>query len=153
MSKKPLTITRAGPFEIMLLLGAFLTGLVGMMNPARSSAVLTAYLDGHVWLWHISLMLVAVVTLGGLLLKLPLNLQLERAGMLWLGSVLLAYALAIFLYSGGASVTGGGLSLAFSVASFARVWQITRDLQKLRHAVNHAETITPTLLADPDEAT
>lgn len=153
MTERPPLMIQTGrqPFEVFLLVGCVLTGLAGLLAPESASPALTQLLDGHVWIWHVSVLAVPLIVLLGFTRELTTALQVERAGMIWLGSLFLAYAVGIGLVINGTrGLTSAGVTVAFALACFARVWQIGRDLRRLRQAVEAAETTHPELLADPD---
>jgi len=134
--RKPLLVQSGRqPFEVVILTTCFLSGLVGILTGSYPPAVVFA-LHTFAWAYNVCLLLGSSVTLLGVWLKPVISLLIERIGMIWLGTIFLAYGIAITL-SSTASVTGGILLYGLAAACAARAITITRDLQKIEFALKH----------------
>jgi len=63
--------------------------------------------------------------------------MIERAGMIWLGMIFLAYAISVSLQLDGRGITGAILLFGLSGATAARAITITKDIRKIEFALKH----------------
>lgn len=147
--RKPLLIQSGRhPFELVILFMCVLTGLAGLLTGSASPAIVII-LHEWSWIWNVSIVLGGIGTGLSVLCKLPVNLLLERVGMVWLFTLFAAYSAAIFSVDSDRAVTSGGIVLALALAALARVLQITKDLSKLQKALAEPHPTEDSMLADP----
>ncbi len=128
-------IIRSGrnPDAIFLLSACVLTGIAGLVSPQQTSpAVAHVLAPWQLAAWYAGLALSAAGTLAALALRGPASLTVERVTRVVLISITAMYTIAVIQRGGvalslAATVTGG-----LCVASLVRIWQISRDLKKLR---------------------
>lgn len=128
-------IVRPGrnPLAISLLGVLLLSGVIGLFNPEKASPTLTRVLGEAVWVWHVGLIIGSAVTLLGIVVLRPLNdVLVERIGATWLASIFLAYGAVLAIVGGPTGATSAGISIGLGFAFAVRVWQITKDLARLR---------------------
>lgn len=146
---RPLVITSGRqPFEVMLLVACVLSGIAGLFG-AGSRTIEAVVTPPWALMFHGVLAAAATLTLAGIFLHLPLNLLIERAGLLIMSWLLLTYTAALYGLAARQVGVAGAVIGAFGVASVVRAWQISRDLNKLRIALSNPELAKPPVLLDP----
>lgn len=126
-------------FELLWALACALTGLplaFGVVTPQS----IHAHLPTPVRIvWGLSLALGGSVVISGILIRyyspkrLLLALQLERSGLMMLGTSILAYSIAIWLYAGlGSGAFGILIYMAFTLACLSRIRSINYDIAILK---------------------
>jgi hypothetical protein len=132
------------PFAIVLMIACLVSGVAGLL-PHEQRSTIDQLASGAAFVWYLGLLLGGTTVLAAMMLRLPTSLLLERVGLLLLTGLFLAYGVGIYMLLGFGPVrVGGVVILAFGVACGARVWQIGRDLRRLRQAL----TVSPVELAD-----
>ncbi len=168
--RPPLTI-RAGarPFEVTVMSGGMLVGLVGLLDPhARSPAISAAFGTGTVY-WYVSLTLWCGMVLGAVAPqaiaaarrgwstlvhprgqeRLEIRLRIEQAGMIGFSGTAAAYAPAAMASSGATGSTAGIWIGLFAAAALWRAGEIYVDLRALHRAWRDPHPAFPIPLGDP----
>lgn len=142
MSRPVSFILRSGrhPHEIALLVLSVVIGFTGLifesdrLSPGISNAfpgLLQSY-------FYFGLVLGGAVALFGALRINITGLLLERAGLIFLSAVYLAYGISVLSNSGTRGLIPALFGIAMSVASIVRVVQIQRDVKQARKAISDA---------------
>lgn len=134
--------TGKGPFEVLVMLGGTLSGVVGLILPDRASAAVIEILGDNAWIWHLTFAGACIVSLYGIYTsRYPEGLYIERAGMIWVGTLLFAYGIGLFFVDsiGPARNVSGLITIFVGIASFVRAFQITNDLHKLTKAIQETK--------------
>lgn len=127
------------PFAIFLLVACILTGVSGLFSPLRTSPVVAHVLTLlELRIWYGGLLLSGSVALSGLFAHGLASLLFERVGLVVLAAVAAIYAVVVIAQGGAALSPAGALGGCLSVASVARVWQITVDLGKIERRKGEA---------------
>lgn len=172
--RAPLTI-RAGarPFEITVMAGGFIAGVLGLFNVANRSNVIERAFPGW-WAiaWYLSLTVwcglvlyavipqtVHAVRQGWSMLvhprgqgRLAMRLRIEQAGMIGFSGSVFAYGAAALAYTGPAAMTVAIWIGLFGVASIWRSIEVQLDLNKLDKARADPHPAFPIPLGDPRES-
>jgi hypothetical protein len=123
-------VVLAEPWAIFvkaLCIASGITALAGP-RPGSLSAILPPAL---VMVWNLTLVLGAALSLVGLL---RVHLRLEVAGLIWLGTASLVYAVAIALRFGLSGVVAAAIVAAFALAAFTRCLALYAALALARRA-------------------
>lgn len=139
------------PFELVILAVCVLSGLSGLLVPGAQSPAIVAALGEWTWAWYVGLTLGGAVPLVGVWLKMPTCLLIERVGMVWLSTLFLAYGVGIAFVADSRGVTAAAFTAGYGLAAAARVWQISRDLRKLKAAISAPSVATEPVLGDPKD--
>lgn len=135
--RKPLLVQSGRqPFEVVILVTCFLSGLAGVLT-GNFPEPIVRMLHSYAWAYSVSLGLGAIVTLVGVFLKPVVSLLIERVGMVWLGTIFLAYAISVSVQVDGRGITGAILLYGLALATAARAITITRDIRKIEFALKH----------------
>jgi hypothetical protein len=126
------------PFESYLLAASVIQGFLIATGGARSEVV-SAALDGRPWLrfvWAALMGLGGVAALAGLYWRgNPFNaVEIKRVGLVGVGCGTLVYGVALMLV-GKAGYVAGLTAVAFALASFWRIGQVTQLLKQARRDV------------------
>jgi hypothetical protein len=169
--RPPLTI-RAGarPFEISVMSGGFIAGMMGLLNlSTRSSVIERAFPGWWAAAWYCSLILWCGLALYAVIPqaahairqgwsflvhphgqgRLMMRLRLEQAGMIGFSGSVFAYGIAAVAYAGPAATTAAIWIGLFGVASLWRATEIHLDLRKLDRARADPHPAYPVPLGDP----
>lgn len=124
--------TSWNPFESYLLGAAFAAGLSGLFAKNETSQVVLDKLP--IWVlytWYLGLVIGAVLGLIGVHINVKLKLHLELTGIGILGGISAGYSVLIAIASNRPFAYSVFITLAFSLACFARTVQLIKTLRKL----------------------
>lgn len=130
--------TGKGPFEVLVMFGGVLSGAIGLIYPNRASAAILELLGSNAWIWHLTFALACLVSLYGVYTsQYPEGLYIERAGMVWVATLLFAYGIGVFFVESLGEVrnTSALIVIFVGIAALVRAYQITNDLRKLTNAI------------------
>lgn len=122
------------PFQVALVALALLSGIAGLLVPGSGSRTIQELLPVYAQYWSLGLVVSSTTVLIGLVLQPIMSLLVERAGLVMLAVLFLAYGGGVIFVGGLSRLTGGLIIIGFGVASAARVWQITRGLRTVKKA-------------------
>lgn len=121
------------PFECMFLLACLISGGVGVASwPVSASPNLVLALGPMAYWWYVGLASGSLIGLVSCFLRAPVNIAVERVGILLLTGLCTAYGVALLANAGG-TTSGTLTTLAFGGAGAVRAWTITRDLRRIAH--------------------
>lgn len=168
--RAPLTI-RAGarPFETTVMIGGFLAGVFGMLDPHAQSRVVRGAFGSGTPYWYLSLIVWCGLVLGAIIPQavaaarrgwsslvhprgeehLAVRLRLEQAGMIGFSGSTAAYGLAAITTTGLSAATAAIWIGLFGAASLWRAGEIEVDLRKLDRARHDPVPAYPIPLGDP----
>lgn len=138
------------PFEVAVLLAVLICGVILVLTDQRPASV-TAAMPGSVQAaWEVGLIVAGVVGLAALVWpgSLVTSMGVELVGMVVLGTSTSMYAIALYVVSGSAAIAAGAFIVAVAVASWARGYQILRDLRRVARAAESGMTTDFPLLVE-----
>lgn len=128
-----------GPFQVMFLIAAMLGGVALVALGRHLGSTLSQQLPPWVTLiLAFGLIGGSGLSLLGMFLQDSMGLFLERAGLIGLSLLFLAYVGAILYYIGPRSVITVVFFVAFAVASLWRTMQISGNLREIQAAIAEA---------------
>lgn len=121
------------PFEVLILIWAVAGGLIRILGVQTPGAVTVHLPDWMGLTWYILLCIGGLVGLAGVWLRETiLSLLVERAGLLFIGPVGLAYSLALFAVGGPDEKLLGASTGMFAACAIGRVLRIWWQLNRVR---------------------
>jgi hypothetical protein len=127
-------LVRSGrnPFEVLMLVACVATGTVGLFQPSSTSNVIISMLPNwEVITWYSGLTLGGLVSLFGVSRSGVVSLVLERAGLVTLTCLMLAYSTAVVTQVGVRGALPALFTGLFAVACAIRFVYITTDLKRM----------------------
>lgn len=143
--EKPLSliVVRDGrhPLVLLLLAGAFLTGVIGLIGPHNPQSVVDKLVpDPWRTFYYVFLAAAGLITLVGVWLPdLRDRLAVEQIGLWFLSGTLLVYPLSIYAFFPGSLGFGGVISSLFGIGGLWRIGEIIWELRHWRHAAKQRE--------------
>jgi hypothetical protein len=120
------------PFEVLMLIACTATGAVGLLEPTSTSNVITSLLPAwEVVTWYSGLTLGSLVSLFGVFWGGVVSLVLERAGLVMLTCLMLAYSAAVITQVGVRGALPALFTGLFAIACAIRFVYITTDLKRM----------------------
>jgi len=127
-------LVRSGrnPFEVLMLCACAFAGAIGLLAPnASANAVTNTLPHWEVLCWYSGLLAGGVISLVGVARGGVMSLLVERVGIILLGCLMLAYALALFAQVGVRGTLPALVTGLFAVACVVRFVYITVDLKRM----------------------
>jgi hypothetical protein len=141
------TITvRSGrhPHEIALLVMSFVSGMVGLAVQPATSPALASTLSGPLLnYFYLGLIVSSGASFVGALMNSVTGLLMERAGLILIVFLYVAYGVSVVSNSGIRGTTGALFGFAIAVASVVRIVQIQRDVKKVREWLREQPLLPP----------
>lgn len=152
---RPVQITSGRhPYEVAVLIASVGCGIALIATDRRPASVAAAMPAMVQAAWEVGLIVAGVIGLVGIgwasIGKLSTAMGVELIGVIILGTGSTMYAIALYVVSGSAAIAAGAFVTAVAVASWARAYQIIRDLRKVAHAMKHGRTADVPLLVERD---
>lgn len=119
----------AEPWAIFVKALCVASGLTTLAGPAPGSLEDTLP-QVMVTIWSVTLVCGGAAGLAGLLTT---TRRLEVAGLLWLGTAAMVYALTILITRGLVGAVPGGIVLAFGLAAFVRALAVYASYELARY--------------------
>lgn len=115
-----------------MLAACVATGVIGLFEPVSTSNVITSLLPGwEVVTWYGGLAVCGVVSLFGVFWSGIVSLVVERAGLIALTCLTLAYSTAVVTQVGVRGALPALFTGLFAVACVIRFVYITTDLKRM----------------------
>jgi len=127
-------LVRSGrnPFEVLMLAACLCTGVVGLFEPATTSGAIVSLLPHwQVVTWYCGLVVGGAIGIGGVFSRGISSLAIERAGLIVLTCLTLAYAGAVVAQVGIRGTLPALFTGLFAVACAVRCVYITADLKRM----------------------
>lgn len=126
----PVISSRRNPFEIFLLAACLLSGVAGLIDPARGSqAVVNTIPSWELYIWYAGLAVGSLITLWGALGRRVIHLYLERMGLSLLTGLTFGYVIALMSHISKPLALPTVVTMFFCVACFVRLRQINAELK------------------------
>lgn len=151
---RPVLVTSGRhPFEVAMLVAAMISGIALLITDARPRSVTESMPTLVQAFWEVGLVVAGVVGLMGISWRgqMSTSLGVELFGIAVLGTVTTMYTIALYTVSGAAAIAAGAFVGAVALASWSRIWQITRDLRRVARAADAGHTADVTLLIERDK--
>lgn len=149
---RPVQVTTGRhPFEVAVLGAATLCGISLIASGVAPRSVAASMPNLVQTLWQFGLIAGGVIGLVGTFWpgsKLAARLGTEAVGIACLGTATTMYTIALFTVSGMQALAAGSFVGAVAAASWARVIQIGRDLNRVATASAAGDTADVTLLVE-----
>lgn len=123
------------PHEVCLLTAAWMLGVIGLVafdkiatNNVRALPTFYAYI------LYASLVVGSSIALFGIFRKSLVGALVERAGLIGLSTLLLAYCGIVAIYTGFRGTSFIVFVGAFATANIIRTFQITKEIDQMRAA-------------------
>ena len=143
-------VTGRHPFEVAILAAAAVCGLALALTDTTPRSAATAMPGLVEVLWQVLLVAGGVIGLVGVFWpgRIAAHLGTEAIGIVLLGTATTMYAIALFTVSGTQALAAGSFVTAAAIASWARLWQIGRDLRRTANAERHGQIQSVPLLVE-----
>jgi len=138
------------PFEVAVLLAATIAGAVLLFIGLSPRSVANEMHPTVQQLWQIELLAGGVIGLAGCFWTGTLysSLKVEAIGVFILATATSMYSVALATVGGSQAIVAGSFVASIALASWARVFQIVRDLRRATKAARAGRTAEVTLLAE-----
>lgn len=131
------------PFEVLILVWAIIGGASRLVGMNFGNETVVHLPDWVVTVWYMLLCIGGLVGLVGVWIRETLtSLLVERAGMLFLGPVGVAYSLAL-LIAGGDGIALAVSTFMFAVTAIGRLLRIWWWIHRLRSTLSNAVSEEP----------